>query len=47
MASELSFTRNLIISSSFGAELSNRIQVAIPPFRSSYQTAAFLLHVWR
>ena len=42
MPSELDFTRNLIISSSFGSELRPEIQGEIPPFRSSYQTAAFL-----
>ncbi len=42
MGSELSWTRNLIISSSFGPELRNEIQGEVPPFRSSYQTSAFL-----
>jgi hypothetical protein len=42
MSSELDFTRNLIISSSFGPELRPEIQGEIPPFRSSYQTSAFL-----
>ena len=42
LPSELDFTRNLIISSSFGPELRPEIQGEIPPFRSSYQTAAFL-----
>lgn len=42
MPSELDFTRNLIISSSFGSELRPEIQGEIPPFRSSYQTSAFL-----
>jgi hypothetical protein len=42
MPSELDYTRNLIISSSFGPELRPEIQGEIPPFRSSYQTAAFL-----
>ena len=42
MGSELSWTRNLIISSSFGPELRDEIQGEIPPFRSSYQTSAFL-----
>jgi hypothetical protein len=42
MPSELSWTRNLIISSSFGPELRPEIQCEIPPFRGSYQTAAFL-----
>src|SRR6202035_5984554 len=42
MGSQLSWTRNLIISSSFGPELSDEIQDEIPPFRSSDQTSAFL-----
>ncbi len=42
MGSELSWTRNLIISSSFGPALRDEIQDEIPPFRSSYQTSAFL-----
>lgn len=40
--SELPWTRNLIISSSFGPKLNDEIQGEIPSFRSSYQTAAFL-----
>jgi hypothetical protein len=35
-------TRNLLVASSFGLELRPDIQGEIPPFRSSYQTAAFL-----
>jgi hypothetical protein len=35
-------TRNLIVASSFGPELARPLQGAIPPFRQSYQTAAFL-----
>jgi hypothetical protein len=42
MGSELDWTRNLIVSSSFGPELRQEIQDEIPPFRSSYQPAAFL-----
>jgi hypothetical protein len=42
LPSELDFTRNLIISSSFGPELRQDIQGEIPPFRGSYQTSAFL-----
>lgn len=42
MQSELSWSRNLIISSSFGPELREEIQGDIPPFRSTYQTSAFL-----
>jgi hypothetical protein len=42
LPSELDFTRNLIISSSFGPELREDIQGEIPPFRGSYQTSAFL-----
>jgi hypothetical protein len=40
--SELAYTRNLIISSSFGPKLNGEIQGEIPSFRSSYQTSAFL-----
>jgi hypothetical protein len=36
------WTRNLIVASSFGPELERAFQGAIPPFRDSYQTAAFL-----
>ena len=42
MGSELNWTRNLIISSSFGPELREEFQGEIPPFRSSSQTSAFL-----
>jgi hypothetical protein len=35
-------TRNLLVASSFGLQLRPDIQGEIPPFRSSYQTAAFL-----
>jgi hypothetical protein len=40
--SELPFTRNLIISSSFGPNLSAWLQGEIPYFRDTYETAAFL-----
>ena len=40
--SELPFTRNLIISSSFGPNLSEKFQGEIPDFRDTYQTSAFL-----
>jgi len=39
---ELKWTRNLIIASSYGPTVSNDLQGDIPPFRSTYQTAAFL-----
>jgi hypothetical protein len=38
----LTFTRNLLVASSFGLQLGPDIQGETPPFRSSYQTAAFL-----
>jgi hypothetical protein len=40
--SELPFTRNLIISSTFGPNLSEWLQGDIPFFRDTYQTSAFL-----
>jgi hypothetical protein len=40
--SELPFTRNLIISSSFGPNLSEWLQGDIPPFRDIGETSAFL-----
>jgi hypothetical protein len=40
--SELPFTRNLIISSSFGPNLNDKLQLDIPFFRDSYETSAFL-----
>jgi len=40
--SEYSWNRNLLIASSFGLELSEKLQRDVPPFRDSYQTAAFL-----
>ena len=38
---EYDWTRNLIVSSGFGLELAPCLQRHIPPFRGSYQTAAF------
>ena len=40
--SALGRTRNLLVASSFGLRLRPALQGEIPPFRSSYQTAAFL-----
>jgi hypothetical protein len=40
--SALTYTRNLLVASSFGLQLRPALQGEIPPFRSSYQTAAFL-----
>jgi len=40
--SELAWTRNLIVSSSFGPTLHESIQRETPAFRGSYQTSAFL-----
>lgn len=42
MPSELDWTRNLIVASSFGPMLVDELQGGIPPFRSAYQTSAFL-----
>ncbi|MFO1101610.1 MAG: hypothetical protein U1E20_01750 [Methylocystis sp.] len=42
MQSELDWTRNLIVASSFGPTLGDKLQGDIPPFRSAYQTSAFL-----
>ena len=42
MQSELDWTRNLIVASSFGPMLGDKLQGDIPPFRSAYQTSAFL-----
>jgi hypothetical protein len=42
IGSELPWTRNLIITSSFGPTLNEKIQGEIPSFRNSYQTSAFL-----
>jgi hypothetical protein len=36
------FTRNLIVGSGFGLTLHHKLQNGTPPFRDSYQTAAFL-----
>lgn len=36
------WTRNLLIASSFGLELTERLQRDMPPFRDSYQTSIFL-----
>jgi hypothetical protein len=38
---EYDWTRNLIVASSFGLQLAPCLQRHIPPFRGSYQTAAF------
>ena len=40
--SALTYTRNLLVASSFGLQLRPAVQGETPPFRSSYQTAAFL-----
>ncbi|MCC6965341.1 MAG: hypothetical protein IT391_03525 [Nitrospira sp.] len=40
-ATQLSWTRNLVVASHFGLELDPRLQTPIPPFRDSYQTALF------
>jgi hypothetical protein len=42
MGSEITWTRNLVVSSSFGLSLHKSIQREIPAFRGSYQTSAFL-----
>ncbi|CCJ05805.1 hypothetical protein [Methylocystis sp. SC2] len=39
---ELQWTRNLIVASSYGPTLAEDLQKDIPPFRSTYQTSAFL-----
>jgi hypothetical protein len=36
------WTRNVVVPSAFGLELEKELQRDIPPFRSSYQTSAFL-----
>jgi hypothetical protein len=38
---EIEWTRNLIVASHFGLQLSNEYQGRIPPFRDSYQTSTF------
>ncbi|HBV21220.1 MAG TPA: hypothetical protein DEF07_05830 [Nitrosomonas sp.] len=40
--SELKWTRNLIVASSYGFELHEKIQGGVMPFRDSYQTALYL-----
>lgn len=42
MQSELHFTRNLLIASSFGPQLRPERQCHIPPFRDVYESSAFL-----
>jgi hypothetical protein len=42
MGSELAWTRDLIVSSSFGSTLHKSIQREIPNFRGTYQVSAFL-----
>jgi hypothetical protein len=39
---ELQWTRNLIVASSYGPTAAEDLQKDIPPFRSTYQTSAFL-----
>src|SRR5262249_62198927 len=41
-SSALTYTRNLLVASSFALQLRPAAQGETPPFRSSYQTAAFL-----
>ena len=41
-ASQFKWSRNLIVASSFGLELSLLVQQDTPPFRDSYQTSTFL-----
>jgi hypothetical protein len=40
-ADEYHWTRNLVIASHYGLELFEQLQRDVPPFRSSYQTAAY------
>jgi hypothetical protein len=40
-ADEYRWTRNLVIASHYGLELYDKLQRDVPPFRSSYQTAAY------
>jgi hypothetical protein len=40
-ASEYKWTRNMVIASPFGLQLAGGMQRDVPPFRSSYQTAAY------
>jgi len=39
---EQAWARNLLVASNFGLRLDDRLQRGIPPFRDSYQTAAYL-----
>lgn len=39
---ELPFTRNLIVASSYGLEFPGKWQGDVSPFRSTYQTSAFV-----
>jgi hypothetical protein len=39
---QLRWSRNLVVASGFGLRLNGELQGGIPPFRSSYQTSAFL-----
>lgn len=41
-ASEYKSTRNMVIASPFGLQLEGGLQRDVPPFRSSYQTSAYL-----
>jgi len=40
--SELKWTRNLVVASSFGLQLGEDLQKNIPPFRDTYQTGEYL-----
>ena len=40
--SELKWTRNLVVGSSFGLELGEELQKDVPPFRDTYQTGEYL-----
>ncbi len=40
--SQLKWTRNVIVASSFGLALNERLQREIPPFRDTYQTGEYL-----
>src|SRR5262249_30096176 len=40
-ASEYKWTRNMVVASPFGLQLAGGLQRDVPPFRSSYQTAAY------
>ncbi len=41
-ARELAWSRNLLVASSYGLQLENKLQGKIPPFRDSSQTALFV-----